>query len=244
MTAFMSQVTCGFCMVKVDETKWKEHLTSVNHLQVCKDTDNNIAKSFFKMIFEARPEKKKIFNLKNENSHEFWRLYFLTKLPKEKFDILCNDSANKSEIEKNLESDFNEFILNVVPIIGKQYFPTMKDKTFCEICSIQVNIALLYKHINSKEHKDIEHYLIKNSMTYCELCKKEIRNDKWREHIISENHMDIKQRGYCKICKEEYHISPGSQYCSYETNRTSARENHNRSQNHKENQELFDLYFS
>ena len=81
-------------------------------------------------------------------------------------------------------------------------------------------------------------------MTYCDFCKKEIRNDKWREHIISENHMDIKQRGYCKICKEEYHISPGSQYCSYETNRTLARENHNISQNHKENQELFDLYFS
>ena len=123
------------------------------------------------MIFETRPEKKKIFILKDENSHEVWRLYFLTKLPKEKFDILCNDSINKSEVEKNLETDFNDFILNVVLIIGKNYFPTMKDKTFCEFCSIEVNIALLYKHINSKEHKDIEHYLIKKGMTYCEVLK-------------------------------------------------------------------------
>ena len=118
----------------------------------------------------------------------------------------------------------------------------MKDKTFCEICSIEVNIALLYKHINSKEHKDIEYYLIKKGMTYCEVCKKEIRNDEWREHTISENHMNIKQRGYCKICKEEYHISPATQYTSYETNHIAARENHNRTSNHIENQERFDFY--
>ena len=47
----------------------------------------------------------------------------------------------------------------------------MKDKTFCEICSIEVNIALLHKHINSKEHKETENFLIKNSMTYCEVFK-------------------------------------------------------------------------
>ena len=131
MTGLMSQVTCGFCMDKVDESKWKEHLTSSKHLQTCKAIDTRIAKSFFEMIFEARPEKKKLFNLKNEKSHEFWRLYFLTKLQKEKFDLLCNDSYDKKEIEKNLESDFNDFIINVVPIIGKNYFPAMKDKTFC-----------------------------------------------------------------------------------------------------------------
>ena len=170
-------------------------------------------------------------------------MYFSTKLPKEKFDLLCNDSYDKDEIEKNLETDFNDFILNVVPIIGKKYFPTMKDKTFCEICSIEVNIALLYKHINSKEHKQIENYLIKNSMTYCEVCKKEIRNDEWREHSISENHLNIEKKGYCKICKEKYNISPESQYNSYENNCISARENHNRTQNHIENQERFDLYF-
>ena len=52
----------------------------------------------------------------------------------------------------------------------------MKDKIFCEICSIEINIVLPYKHINSKEHKEIELYLIKKGMTYCEVCKK--RNKK------------------------------------------------------------------
>ena len=185
----------------------------------------------------------KIFNIKNENSLYFWHLYFSTKLSKEKFDLLCNDTIDKTEIEKHLETDFNDFILKVVPIIGKNYFPTMKDKTFCEICSAEVNIALLYKHINSKEHKQIENYLIKDSMTYCEVCKKEIRNDEWREHIISEDHLNIKKLGYCKVCKEKYGISPGDQYSSHEKNCISARENHNRSQKHKKNQERFDLYF-
>ena len=245
MTALMSQVTCGFCMDKVDESKWKEHLTSSKHLQTCKAIDTSIAKSFFKMIFEARPEKKKIFNLKNEKSHEFWRLYFLTKLPKEKFDKLCNGSIVNSEIEKNLESDFNDFILNVVPIIGKIYFPTMKDKTFWEICSIEVNIALLYKHINSKEHKDIEYYLIKSCMTYCKVCKKEIRNDEWREHEISENHLEIEKQMCCKVCKVKYNFSDcGDQYTSIECKRRLATENHNRTQDHKQNQEFFDSYFT
>ena len=74
MTALMSQVTCGLCRDKVDETKWKEHLISSKHLQICKDVDNSIAINFFNMIFEARPQKKKIFDLKNENSLNFWRL--------------------------------------------------------------------------------------------------------------------------------------------------------------------------
>ena len=171
---------------------------------------------------------------------------FLTKLPKEKFDKLCIDSINKSETEKNLETDSNDFILNVVLIIGKNYFPTMKDKIFCEICSIEVNIALLYKHINSKELKDIEHYLIKKGMTYCEVCKKEKRNDKWREHSISENHLEIEKRGYCRVCKVKYNIDGyGDKYTSsYEQKLNYARNNHNCSQSHQDNQEFFDLYFS
>ena len=67
----------------------------------------------------------------------------------------------------------------------------MKDETFCEICIIEVNIALLNKHNNSKEHKETETYLIRKGMTYCEVCKKEKRNDEWREHSISENHTQI-----------------------------------------------------
>ena len=243
MTALMSQVTCGLCQDKVDETKWNEHLSSSKHLQKCKNVDDSIAKNFFEMIFEARPEKKKIFNLKNEKSLTFWRLYFLTKLPKEKFDLLCNDSITKTEIEKNLETDFNDFILKVVPIIGKKYFPSMKDKTFCEICSIEVNIALLYKHINSKEHKQIENYLIKNSMTYCEVCKKEIRNDEWREHNISENHLEKELKSYCKVCKEKYDVRHYTNTnSSYQEKYRLWEYSHYLQQSHKDNQERFDFY--
>ena len=189
--------------------------------------------------------KKKIFNLKKEKSHDFWRLYFGTKQPKKKFDLLCNDSIDKSEIEKNLESDFNDFILKVVPIIGKNYTPTIKDKTICEICSIEVNIAVLYKHINSKEHKDIEHYLIKKGMTYCEVCKKEIRNDEWRKHGISISHLEITKQMYCKVCKVKYPVSGcGDQYTSYKVKCDYATNKHNCGQQHQETQEFFDLYFT
>ena len=54
MTALMCQVTCTLCNIKIDETKWKEHLTSENHGKNCKNVDNSIAKNFFEMIFEAR----------------------------------------------------------------------------------------------------------------------------------------------------------------------------------------------
>ena len=102
MTALMCQVTCVLCNIKNAETKWKGHLTSENHLECCTNVDNSIAIKFFEMIFEARPVKKKIFNLKNERTHGFWRFYILTKLPKEKFDLLCNDSIDKLEIEKKI----------------------------------------------------------------------------------------------------------------------------------------------
>ena len=244
MTALMCHVTCALCNIKVDEKNWNAHLTSTDHLQKCKNVDNSIAINFFNMIFEGKPEKKKIFNLKIEKPLSFWRLYFSTKLPKEKFDLLCNDSITKTEIEKNLETDFNDFILKVAPIIGKNYFPSMKDKTFCKICSIEVNIALLYKHINSKEHKDIEFYLIKKGMTYCEVCKKEIRNDEWREHSISKNHLEIEKQMYCKVCKMKYEIYGGDKYTSYENKCKISQDRHNSSQYHKENQEFFDLYLS
>ena len=121
----------------------------------------------------------------------------------------------------------------------------MKDKTFCEISSIEVNIALLYKHIKSNEHKDIEYYHIKSRITYCKNCKKEIRNDEWREHEISENHFNIEKMGYCKVCKTKYNVSAaGDQYTSYENKFRLAQENHIRRPDHKKNQVFFDLYFS
>ena len=95
------------------------------------------------MIFQARPEKKKIYNLKNEKTLNFWRLYFSTKLTKVKFDTLCNDPNNKEEIESSLSTELNDFISKVTPIIGKNNFGSMKGITFCEYCSIEMKKSLL-----------------------------------------------------------------------------------------------------
>ena len=146
------------------------------------------------------------------------------------------------EVEKNLSTDFNDFLIKVTPIIGKNYFPSMEDKTFFEICSIEVNIALLHKHNNSKEHKEIENYLIQRCMTYCEVCKKEIRNDGWREHTISEKHLKIVKQKYCKVCKVKYSVC-GYQYTSYQDKCRLAKDKRNHSETQKGNQEFFDLYF-
>ena len=156
MTALMCQVTCTLCNIKIDETEWKNHIISTKHLENCENIDGKIAIKFFEMIFQIRPEKKRIFNLKNEQTHDFWQLYFSTKPPKEKFDTLCNNSIDKLEIEKNLTIDLNDFTLKVTPIIGKDYFGSMKDIIFCKICSIEINKFMLYEHINSKEHKKLK----------------------------------------------------------------------------------------
>ena len=125
---------------------------------------------------------------------------FFNKTAKDKFNLLCNDSIDHLEIEKNFKSDFDDFVLKIVPITGQNFFASMRNKTFCEICSIEVNVALLYKHNNSKEHKDIEYYLIKKGLTYCKVCKKELGNYGRREHEISENHLNFEKKGYCKVC--------------------------------------------
>ena len=77
----------------------------------------------------------------------------------------------------------------------------------------------------------------------CEVCKKELGNDEWREHGFSENHLQTEKKSYCKVCKEKYHVSGGDQYTSYKNKCSIAQDNHNRTQNHKENHERFDLYF-
>jgi len=77
----------------------------------------------------------------------------------DKFDTLCNNSIDKTELENSLSTNFNDFKSKVIPIIGKNYFGSTKDITFCKICSIEINKSLLYGNINSKEHKDIENYL-------------------------------------------------------------------------------------
>ena len=236
----MSQVTCDSCYEQIDESKWKEHIISTHHVLKCKIYESIIATKFFEMIFEARPKKKKIFNLKNEKSLKFWRLNFSTKLPKERFDIICIDSMNNSEIEKSLSNDFDDFVINIISI---DYFDSMKNITFCKVCSIEINKPLLYEHINSKEHKEIEKYLIINCMTYCEVCKKDIRNDEWREHIISENHLEIEEKNYCKVCKEKYYVSEyGGNYSTFQDKCRITEINRNLSGTHKENQERFDSY--
>ena len=50
--------------------------------------------------------------------------------------------------------------------------------------------SLLYDHIISKEHKDIEEYFIMKSMTNGEYSYKEGENNEWREHILSEEHLE------------------------------------------------------
>ena len=86
----------------------------------CENVDDEIALKFFEMIFEAKSEKKKIYNLTNEETHNFWRLYFATKLAKEKFDILCSDPIDKKEIENSHSTDFNDFIWKSTPTIRRK----------------------------------------------------------------------------------------------------------------------------
>ena len=204
MTTIMNQVTCSLCNTKIDDLKWKEHLVSTNHLQLCKNTKDKIAINFFEMMFNANPKKSKKFNLKIEKSHDFWQLYFSTKLPKEKFNALCSDSIDNTELGNSLSSDFQNFIQNVAPDIGETYFNLMDKITFCKICRTEVNKTRLCDHINSKGHKDIENYLIIKCMTYCEYCDKEIKNDEWREHINSEKRLELREKRYCVVCQMKY----------------------------------------
>ena len=201
MTTIMTQVTCSLCNIKIDESKWQLHIVSTNHLQKCGSIHSEFTTKFFNMLFDIRPEIEEIYNLDNEKTHEFWQLHFSPKVPKEKFDTLCNDSIDKTEIEESLLNDFNDFISGFTPFIGKIYLNSMKNITFCRICEIEINKVLLYEHINSKEHKELEDHLIVIGMIYCELCSKEIRNDKWRKYIISEEHSAIEDKYYFDLCK-------------------------------------------
>ena len=82
MTALMCQVTCALCNIKVDETEWKNHIISTKHLQNCKNVDDKIAINVFEKVFEVRPEKKRIYNLKNEKNTRFLATIFFNKTSK------------------------------------------------------------------------------------------------------------------------------------------------------------------
>ena len=85
MTSILNQVTCSLCNMKIDELKWKEHLVSTNHLQLCKENKNKIAIKFFEMIFIACPRKNKKYKLKIEKTHDFWQFFFQQNYQKKSF---------------------------------------------------------------------------------------------------------------------------------------------------------------
>ena len=107
---------------------------------------------------------------------------------------------DNSALEAKFSSDFRDFIQNVAPDIGEEFFDTMDKIMFCKICSIEINKSLLYDRINSKEHKDIENYFLMKCMTRCEVCNKEIKNDERREHKASDKQLEIERKHYCKLC--------------------------------------------
>ena len=45
MTALMSQVTCGLCYEKKDESNWTDHIISTKHLLICKTYDSKFITS-------------------------------------------------------------------------------------------------------------------------------------------------------------------------------------------------------
>ena len=141
-------------------------MVSTNHLQKCGKIQNELTTKCFKVFLDIRPELQEIHNLEIGKTHNFWQLYFSPNVSKEKFDTVCNISINKAEIESSLSNDFNDFIPGITPFIGKNYFSSMMEKTFCGICNIGINKVLLYEHIISKEQKEIEENLFVRGMTY------------------------------------------------------------------------------
>ena len=114
----------------------------------------------------------------------------------------------------------------------------MDEIKFCKICSIEINKALVYDHIISKEHRDFEDYLIVKGKTYCELCANYIKNNEWRYHKLSEKHSQIEEKKYCGFCNLNYHNLPHN-------NKRDNRDRgfyHRQSGFHKKNQEIFGFY--
>ena len=156
MTALMSEVLCGSSYEEVYESKWKDHILSTKHSLKCKTYVRCIAPKLFEMIFDVRPEEEQITNLNNVKTHNFWRLHFSTKPAKEKFDSLYKSSVNNSDLDQSLSHDFNDFVSNITSIIGKVYFDSMKDLTFCKACSIEINKPLFMSILIQKNTKKLK----------------------------------------------------------------------------------------
>ena len=196
MTTIMNQVTCSLCVMKTDELQWKMHIISRNHLQRCKKEKDGIAIRFLEMIFRTYHSRKHIYNLENEK----------TKLSKEKFDISCNNINKKTEIKASLTSGLLHFIKNCTYDVGESCFDSLDKITICRICNSEVHKSLLYDHIKSKEHREIEIYFMGKCMTYCEQCNEEVQNDERRQHIISGWHSIHYGQRFCVFCKKQYTI--------------------------------------
>ena len=108
----MSEVTCFLCDMKNDEFHWKEHLISTKHLLNCEEYKGASVVNFFEMIFSTYHKRSDIYDIKREKTLKFWQSYFETQLPKGKFDILCNNSNNKSELNTSLTSYLLYFMNN------------------------------------------------------------------------------------------------------------------------------------
>ena len=211
MTTIMNQVTCSLCDIKITESQWNEHLISTEHLQNCKNKKGSIVARFFNIIFKTYHNRKDIYNLKDEDIHDFWELYFATKVPTEKFDMLCKDSINDSELETSLTSDLLYFINDY------GYFEDDDDEASClnsldkvircRICFSDLHQSCLLEHIISKRHRDTENYFISKCMTYCERCHKEIKNDEWRQHLLSDSHLARNGEKYCDICEKKFRVT-------------------------------------
>ena len=97
MTTIMNQVSCSLCDIKINESKWGEHLISTEHLELCKRDKEELEERFFNLIFDTYHNRSEIYDLKKEKALYFWEGYFETKVPSEKFDQLCRDSIDKSD---------------------------------------------------------------------------------------------------------------------------------------------------
>ena len=177
MTSIMKQVTCSLCVVKIDEVNWNDHLMSTEHLQNCKENKEGIKVQFFNISFKTYHYRKDLYNLEDEDIVDFWKSYFETKIPKEKYDIILSDSNNNSELEINLTSDLLYFMNKYSCDIGESYLDPLDKIIICGICNDEVLKSCLYVHITSKEHINNENYFIRKCMTYCMRCNIEIKND-------------------------------------------------------------------
>ena len=103
--------------------------------------------------------------MKDEKTLDFCESCFKAKLPKEKFDILCNDSNKKSAVEASLTSGLLYFKNNCTYDIGESCFESLDKITFCSVCKSEIHKSLLYDHNKCEEHRKIEKYFIGKCLT-------------------------------------------------------------------------------